>query len=185
MKAAALYYHVKDKEQLLHLLAEEISGSIHLPDPAAAWPAQLRSWAESFRASLLRIRDAVPIMNAAHAASPNRLDHIEYLYRTLAEAGFGDERVPWLAAMLKNYIYGFVEEETRLRLRAKAAQHRQDEAENGYAKRILALPQELSPHFVRLAAFTVSMNGDEEFGFGLDVLLDGFRARLLGERRES
>lgn len=124
-------------------------------------------------------------MNAAHAASPNRLDHIEYLYRTLAEAGFGDERVPWLAAMLKNYIYGFVEEETRLRLRAKAAQHRQDEAENGYAKRILALPQELSPHFVRLAAFTVSMNGDEEFGFGLDVLLDGFRARLLGERRES
>ncbi|MEW9702510.1 TetR/AcrR family transcriptional regulator C-terminal domain-containing protein [Paenibacillus sp. SI8] len=179
VKAASLYYHVKDKDQLLHLLAEEISTKVDFPDTALEWNLQLRLWSLSFRQSLLQYPDAVHIMNATHAASPNRLAHIEYLFRALAEAGFKDDQVPWLASMLKNFIYGFVEEECRLRDRAKLAEaeSKQEKPETRH-KEIEALPKERYPHFIRLAAYTTSVNWEEEFSFGLDVLLAGFATKL-------
>lgn len=177
VKASSLYYHVKDKEQLLHLLAEEISTKIDFPDTALDWKIQLRLWSMSFRLSLLQYPDAVHIMNATHAASPNRLAHIEFLFRVLVEAGFKDVHVPWLASMLKNFIYGFVDEECRLRDRAKHSQESREESVTRY-KEIEALPMERYPHFIRLAAYTTSVNWEEEFSFGLDVLLAGFVDKL-------
>ncbi|KRF21654.1 TetR/AcrR family transcriptional regulator C-terminal domain-containing protein [Paenibacillus sp. Soil787] len=177
VKAASLYYHVKDKEQLLHLLAEEISTKIDFPDTALDWKMQLRLWSRSFRLSLLQYPDAVHIMNSTHAASPNRLAHIEFLFRVLVEAGFKDDQVPWLAAMLKNFIYGFVDEECRLQDRAKFSEENQKESETRF-KEIEALPKERYPHFIRLAAYTTSVNWEEEFSFGLDVLLAGFVDKL-------
>ena len=71
-------------------------------------------------------------------------------------------------------IYGFVEEECRLRDRAKFSEKSQEESETRY-KEIEALPKERYPHFIRLAAYTTSVNWEEEFSFGSDVLLAGFR----------
>ncbi|KQX68224.1 TetR/AcrR family transcriptional regulator C-terminal domain-containing protein [Paenibacillus sp. Root444D2] len=177
VKASSLYYHVKDKEQLLHLLAEEISTKIDLPDTTLDWKMQLRLWSISFRLSLLQYPDAVHIMNATFAASPNRLAHIEFLFRALVEAGFKDVEVPWLASMLKNFIYGFVDEECRLRDRAKLSEEKREESEIRY-KEIEALPKERYPHFIRLAGYTTSVNWEEEFSFGLDILLAGFVDKL-------
>ena len=178
VKASSLYYHVKDKEQLLlHLMAEEISTKIDFPDTALDWKVQLRLWAMSFRRSLLQYPDAVHIMNATHAASPNRLAHIEFLFRTLVEAGFKDDQVPWLASMLKNFIYGYVDEECRLRDHTKFSKDDQKESKTR-SKEIESLPKERYPHFIRLAAYTTSANWDKEFSFGLDVLLAGFVDKL-------
>ncbi|OCT11873.1 TetR family transcriptional regulator [Paenibacillus pectinilyticus] len=176
VKAASLYYHVKDKEQLQHLLAEQISSDIGLPDESLAWQDQLREWALQFRLVLHRYREATSIMSATMAGSPNRLAHIEFLYRLFAQSGFSDPHIPWFASMIKNYIYSFVDEENRLIERANSNDNKGQASETN-ASRIQALPAERYPHFVRLAHYTTAVNWDEEFLFGLKVLIDGFEAQ--------
>ncbi|MDG0793953.1 TetR/AcrR family transcriptional regulator C-terminal domain-containing protein [Cohnella ginsengisoli] len=178
VKAPALYYHVKDKEQLLHWLAERISVDVPTPDESRSWREQLKEWASLFRLALLRYPDAVPIMNATFAASPSRLAHIEFLYRTLIKAGFENAHTPWLASMLKSYIYGYVEEESRLRSQAKEAALSQNEHGRRQQEKFESLSQERYPYLIRLAQYTTSADWDREFNFGLSVLLDGFEARL-------
>ncbi|MCZ8520480.1 MULTISPECIES: TetR/AcrR family transcriptional regulator C-terminal domain-containing protein [Paenibacillus] len=179
VKAASLYYHVKDKEELLHLLAERISLEVPFPDQGLPWQEQLKQWALNFRRTLHQYRSSVPIMGATIAASPNRLSHIEYLYRVLADAGFADAHIPWLAAMLKNHVLSYAEEEIRLQDRA-AREHTEDaeEMSRRYAQQFQSLPPEQYPHMIRLAARTTAMDGDQEFGFALEVLLEGFRSKL-------
>src|SRR5882724_11959671 len=41
VKAASLYWHVRDRSELLELLAESMLGSVDLPTPAAAWRASV------------------------------------------------------------------------------------------------------------------------------------------------
>ncbi|CAI6083080.1 TetR/AcrR family transcriptional regulator C-terminal domain-containing protein [Cohnella sp. JJ-181] len=184
VKAPALYYHVKDKEQLLHWLAERISADIAYPDEGRPWREQIRRWAEGFRQALRRYPDAVSIMNATFAASPGRLAQIEYLFGTLTKAGFADRQTPWLASILKSYIYGFVEEESRLTSQAKEAALSPSEHGHRQRERFEALSEERYPNMVRLAVHTTAVDWDAEFGFGLDVLLDGFEARLDGASKE-
>ncbi|EFM12590.1 transcriptional regulator, TetR family [Paenibacillus curdlanolyticus YK9] len=176
VKAAALYYHVKDKDQLLHGLAEQISKQIPFPDASLAWRDQLALWASSFRHTLNQYRDAVTIMGATIAGSPTRLAHIEYLYRVLFEADFPDARIPWLAAMVKNFIMGFADEERRLLDRASDNGETMEEMSEDYADRFQSLPQDQYPHVIRLASITTAPDLDAEFAFGLGVLLDGFEA---------
>ncbi|MWC28846.1 TetR/AcrR family transcriptional regulator C-terminal domain-containing protein [Paenibacillus sp. MMS18-CY102] len=176
VKAAALYYHVKDKEQLLHGLAEQISKQIPFPDASLAWREQLAQWASNFRHTLNQYRDAVTIMGATIAGSPSRLAHIEYLYRVLSQAGFLDAHVPWLAAMIKNFIMGFADEERRLQSRASDKGETMEAMSATYADRFQSLPQDQYPHVIRLAAITTAPDLDAEFAFGLNVLFDGFEA---------
>lgn len=178
VKAAALYYHVKDKEQLMHLLAEQISSEVAFPDAQLSWQEQLRQWALNFRRTLRQYRDAGHIMEATIAASPRRLAHIEFLFRLLSEAGFQDPNIPWLASMVKSYVLGFVEEETRLTDRASREEINLEELGKHYSEQFQSLPSELYPHMARLAVYTTSIEWDREFEFGLSVLLEGFEAKL-------
>lgn len=176
VKAASLYYHVKDKEQLMHLLAEQISSDVSFPDESLDWQEQLREWALHFRLVLHRYRDAISIMSATMAGSPQRLAHIEFLYRLFAQSGFSDPHIPWFASMVKNFIYSFVDEENRL-MAIAAPVEPSDKIEETPATRMQLLSAEQYPHFVRLLPYTTAVNWDEEFLFGLKVLVDGFEAQ--------
>ncbi|WP_212959395.1 TetR/AcrR family transcriptional regulator C-terminal domain-containing protein [Cohnella xylanilytica] len=182
VKAAALYYHVKDKDELLAMLADRIGSETELPEEGLAWRESLRQWAVRFREALGRYRDSAAVMNATLVSGESRLTHAEFLFRTLSEAGFEDADVPWLAAMLKNYVLGFADEERRLAERARGDEASLSELETEQSDRFRALSPERYPHMIRLAAYTVSTDWDREFAFGLGVLLDGFEARLSGRR---
>src|SRR5438105_15560030 len=78
VRAASLYWHIRDKEQLLGLLAEAIVGEV--PEPAAdiPWRAQLEAFATDYRRVLQSHRDAARIMILAQPAAPRlyeRLGH--------------------------------------------------------------------------------------------------------------
>lgn len=178
VKAASLYYHVKDKDELHRLLAERIGAEAPLPDAALPWREQIGQWAADFRQALNRYRDAALIMGATIAATPARLAHIEFLFRLLADTGFGDEQIPWLASMLRNYVVGFADEESRLAERAQRSEMDAADWERKNREAFEELPADRYPTLIRLSAMTVSPDLDREFAFGLDVLLDGFEARL-------
>lgn len=185
VKAASLYYHVKDKEELLHLLAEQISSEIEFPDEQLNWREQLQQWSLHFRRVLHLYRDSVQIMGATIAASPHRLSHIEYLFRILSQAGFRGAQVPWLASMLKNYIFGFTEEENRLAARAKQELVDVEQMGGNYKEKFQALSSERYPYLSQLAVYTTAIDWDNEFTFGIQVLLDGFEAQRVNSNAKN
>jgi|GEM_PF-527146 len=178
VKTASLYYHVKDKEELLQLLADHLCQAMRPVDAVLPWGEQLRQWSAAFRDALRGCRDAADIFNATLARGLHRLEQIERLFRILADAGFPDPRIPWLASMVKSYVLSFVAEEGRLTEQAAAAEAagaRLDERQEQLHRQ---LPAERFPTMVRLAAYTTATDWEAEFRFGLNVLLDGFAAQL-------
>src|SRR5215813_8767886 len=62
VKAASLYRHVRNKDELLVLLGDEISGEIPLVPQAGSWQEQLRTMARNVRRGLLAHRDAARLL---------------------------------------------------------------------------------------------------------------------------
>jgi AcrR family transcriptional regulator len=85
VRAASLYWHIRNKEQLLGLLAEAIVAEV--PEPAAdlPWRAQLEAFAADYRRVLQSHRDAARIVIEAQPAVPRLY---ERLVRPLLAAGF-------------------------------------------------------------------------------------------------
>lgn len=177
VKTASLYYHVKDKEELMQLLSDRICGGMVWPEPSLSWQEQLYQWAEQFRKALLSHRDAVELFNQTIATGYERLTQIEKLYQILVLAGFSDPHVPWVASMLKNYVLGFVAEDVQLKVIARDHHDSYENMSEHYDQLFRLLPQERFPNIVRLASYTTKTNWENEFHFGLSVLIDGFSVK--------
>jgi AcrR family transcriptional regulator len=85
VRAASLYWHIRDKEQLLGLLAEAIVGEVPEPASDLPWRAQLEAFATDYRRVLQSHRDAARIVIVAQPAA-HRL--YERLVSSLLAAGF-------------------------------------------------------------------------------------------------
>ncbi|MCH5585001.1 TetR/AcrR family transcriptional regulator C-terminal domain-containing protein [Shimazuella sp. AN120528] len=184
VKAAALYYHVKNKDELLQLLTDEISVQMgeEWLNPSLTWREQIMEWSSAFRKALKAYPNAVDIFTETIAISYHRLLQIEWLYSVLAKAGFGDEQIPWAASMLKNHVVGFVAEEVRKTGFANKEEDSRVEAES-YTSFFEDLPVDQFPHMIRLAEVTTKPDWEKEFQFGIGVLLDGFEKRLKKENQ--
>ena len=88
--AASLYRHVRNKDELLALLGDEISGEIPLPRAVSSWRRQLTEIAWNVRRGLLAHRDAARVLANTPPVGPRRLRHVEALLRTLRAAGLKD-----------------------------------------------------------------------------------------------
>ncbi|WP_167569066.1 TetR/AcrR family transcriptional regulator C-terminal domain-containing protein [Brevibacillus migulae] len=185
VKTASLYYHVKDKEELMQLLSDRISREMVWPDKSLSWQEQIYQWAGEFRKVLLSHRDAVELFHQTIAMGYERLTQIEKLYHLLVSAGFSDPHVPWIASMLKNYVQGFAAEEAQLQIIARNRHSTFEELGEQYDQFYRQLPEERFPNMIRLASHTTKSDWEKEFHFGLSVLIDGFSAILLRGNKET
>ena len=89
VKAASLYWHLRDKQQLLEMLAEAVLDAVEVPVSTAPWRGQVESACERLAASLRdRPAAAVVVLGALPVAQRSRL--VRDLARVLATAGVDD-----------------------------------------------------------------------------------------------
>jgi AcrR family transcriptional regulator len=109
--AAALYWHVRDKNELLGLLADAISAEMPLPDPGRPWRAELEALARGARRVALAHRDAARILVATLPTGPHRLRAIDAVLGLLIRAGFAPTDAADVAYVLNVYGIGFMLDE--------------------------------------------------------------------------
>lgn len=180
VKAASLYWHVRDKGELLGLLAEVMCAEVRAPAPDLPWRAQLEALAWENRRVLLAHRDAAQILASTLPTGPNRLRLIELGLRILQEAGFTGQALAYAAHLLNDYTTLLVAEET-IYAPAAAQDASVPEMAADMRSQFAALSPDLYPHMVALADLLTG-SAEERFGFGLEVLLDGLAQRLGRER---
>src|ERR1700687_4377602 len=74
VQAASLYWHVRNKQDLLSLLSEEICAPMREPDRTLSWQDQWEARAIEYRQVLLAHRDAAQVLASSGGPSgPKRL----------------------------------------------------------------------------------------------------------------
>jgi len=114
VRAASLYWHLRDKEQLLDLLAESILAEVPEPDVAGGpggWRASLEAFAWAYRRALLAHRDAARVV-AGFQAGPAALRLYDGVLAALVRAGLpAGDAADAAVLLLGHYVPAFVADE--------------------------------------------------------------------------
>ena len=172
VKAASLYRHVRDKEELLVLLADEISGEIPLIPPQGSWRGRLTQMARNVRSALAAHRDTARLLAATPPMGPRRLKHIEALLGVLKDAGLKPRDACRLAYHCNNFVTEFAADEARLASIAAASGLSRRKVLEQARKTFQSLPRQEYPILVAWAEFLMEDDADGSFEFGLKVWLD-------------
>jgi AcrR family transcriptional regulator len=173
VKAASLYRHVRDKDELLILLGDEISGEIPLPHAAGDWKAQITEIAWNVRRGLLGHRDAARLLAITPPFGPRRLRHIEAMLRILRSAGFLRQDAARAAYHANNFVTEFIADEARFAAFAAVPGSSRRKVFAQARKAFRTLPRDEYPTLVELADDLTADDQDGLFQFGIDLLLRG------------
>ncbi len=175
VEAMSLYHHIANKEALLDGMVDIVFSEIHLPRNDRDWADEMRRRSNSGREALTRHRWAIGLMDSRSAPGPDTLRHHDAVLGCLRSGGFPVRLAAHAFAVLDAFLYGFMVQELSLPLPTGT-----DIA--GLADQILAsMPADSLPHLAELTREVVLQPGyafGDEFGFGLELVLDGLARRL-------
>ncbi len=175
VQAGALYRYFATKQDLLTAMAERMLEGV--ADATANnegrnddWSDRLATLARAHRAALLAHRDGARVFAGTHATGASVLGFAEAFVGVLREAGFRDDDAARALYTVVNYTVGHtLEEQAALQAEAGAPESvdtlRDAVATGPYPHLSATLPTLTSTDFTRL------------FEFGLDLLIEGLRAR--------
>jgi AcrR family transcriptional regulator len=174
---SALYWHVRNKDQLLQLVLDRVVGEIELPprDPAN-WQEQLKALAREMRRVLTSHRDIARVTMGAIPAGPNILVVVEWMHALLREAGLPDRTVAMFGDLAGLYVGAYAFEESLGLASPTGEDLPPEEVLAMLGEYWASLPQDRFPHTLALGDRLFEGGPDERFEFGLDVLIRGLES---------
>lgn len=170
VQAPALYWHFRNKQELLDAMAEAISAQ-EPPRPLAegeSWEEWLAEWCRSRRRVFMSHRDTARLTAGTHPGTAT-LRTAETILESLRRAGFTRTEAMWGLSTLANFLGGFVLEEQADRERGSLAPPALEGALESLAP---------YPNVRAVMAETGGPQTDASFEFGIGLILSGMRARL-------
>ena len=168
VKAMSLYNHVANKEDILDGIVDAVVSEIDVPSAGADWKTAMRQRAISAHEVLLRHPWACSLFMSRINVGPAMFGYADSTLGRLREAGFSIEMADYAWTTIDNYIYGRTLQVLNFPF---------DREE--YAAATTYLPQIPADeyHYLNELANEIAMesghDGNVEFEFGLDLILDG------------
>jgi TetR/AcrR family tetracycline transcriptional repressor len=165
----AMYWHVRDKAQLLDLVGEALLAAVELPARTDDWRADLRALLHAARSTLHRHPDAAVLAFGRARYGPSGLAMFERILEILSDAGFDDERAGRVYMALYTLLRGNWSSEASARL--------DGEAMADYRDYLAALPASRYPHAAVVGPALFRADPAGYFTFAVDVMIAGLDAR--------
>lgn len=178
IEAMSLYYHVKNKSDLLDGMLDVVYGEFFTPRSGDEWRSAMRDRADSTRSVLARHQWAISI-KARTSPGPATLGHLDSVIGCFRGAGFSMPLTGHAMSILDSYVQGFAQQEASLPLDPSGDIGAVTEA-------IIAQQEQMAeafPHLAEMAETLILQPGyayGNEFEFGLNLVLDGIAAALAG-----
>jgi AcrR family transcriptional regulator len=170
----ALYHHVRDRDELLELVAaqvlEETAFDDWVPPADAPWPDWVRAYALAFRAAMLENAGVLRYVRLTTATTAGRLDQIDAFVGALQSAGFSPVDVMHAVQHVNLLVRGEAWE--RALIRSAGDEPQLVEFDRAVADRAAELP-----NLVALADPAARPDADSHFTFALDCLIAGLADR--------
>lgn len=175
----ALYWHFKNKDELLDGVADRLWDKVdRTPDSTRPLLEQLRGLLESLVAVLRKHRAVVPLLLSRSAGEPSRgfLEATEAALRILDELGFDETAASRICMNALRTAVALVVGEPGVPAPQQSAEdHSEAIRRNRLA--LQSLSEHRYPHVVRAAApLTSCDNPDSHYAFGLDFFMAGVAA---------
>lgn len=174
---ATLYRHFNGKDELLALVADRILGEVRVaPEESAgkSWREAATVAAEAFHDTLCRHPRAVPLLAAQVPVGPNGLRARERLLTLFLSHGFSVRLAARAYTALGHYVTGFA-----IQQYGPGTPRPEDQVQlRGYYR---SLDPAAYPATTAAADDLTSVPLQEEFRFGLELLLDGLEQARLRE----
>lgn len=188
VEAMSLYNHVANKHELVTAMVDTVIERFELPDDEPKWDVAIRRCAISAHDVLIEHRWACSLAlvpSDVRTIGGPRIRYMEWLLRRLREGGFDAELTYSAYHTLDSHIFGFTlwqlghAEAARL-IAGPAGEDVQD-----WAVRLLEQMRPQYPHLAEHGEQHLAegaRSGQEEFEFGLDLILEGLRKLRRGRR---
>ncbi|MFG2002940.1 TetR/AcrR family transcriptional regulator [Spirillospora sp. NPDC048911] len=178
---ASLYAHVSNKEELLELLIDRVSGEMSLPEPdPARWREQLKEIAYEIHRVLSAHADIARVPLGMIPTGPNALRVNERLLTILLEGGVPPRIAGWAVERVFLYINSDAYEGSIHLARQRASGLEPEEYLTGFLGQAReyfgGLPADRFPMTVRHVPELLSGDGEERFEFGLELLVRGLES---------
>lgn len=170
VEAMALYYHLKNKSQLIEEMIDHIHGEIETPFNTPNWRAFMQQRAKSALDVVARHPWAAGLMESGIHPGPATLKDSDTMIKCFREAGFSIEMTVHAVTVLNIYIYGAAQQYAKLPFTttkqatevSEAIQRQFPVGEYPYLGEII------TQHMIKSGYSAV-----DEFDFGLKLILDG------------
>ncbi len=178
VEAMSLYNHVKDKDDLLQGVCNGVMAEFQFPTEPGAWADRCKAGARSWRRVLQAHPDVMRLFAETHGpstSSPESLKPTEFALRLLQEVGLSDRDTVQAFHAFGGYIQGFAMMEGGS-IKGRASEEQYPSLEEG---------NDLLDTFPTLHAvsrYWGECDPDEQFEFGLDLLIRGLQARVDAAR---
>jgi AcrR family transcriptional regulator len=174
VEAMAIYYHFANKERVLDGMVDRVFAEIELPVAGADWKTAMRRRAISVRDAMARHRWAIGMMESRRNPGPANLRHHDAVIGSLLAGGFEMAMAAHAYELLDGYIYGFAL--TRMNLPFGT----EDQAASVAESMVEPFEPGAFPNLVAMIEHAMKPDYDygDEFGFGLELILDGLDEHL-------
>jgi AcrR family transcriptional regulator len=175
VEAMSLYNHVGGKDDLLDGMVDLVVAEIAVPAEGADWRTAMRERAVSARGVLNAHPWAIGLLESRANPGPGRLGYYDKVLARLRSAGFSVEMAMHAFASLDSFVYGFALQASTLRF--------QDVAElDEVGAELLEKMAGEYPHLAEAtrSAMASGYEFEDEFLFGVDLILDGLERMLAG-----
>jgi AcrR family transcriptional regulator len=169
--AASIYWHVRNKEELLQLVFERAISEAELPPPDPAhWQEQLGMLAVQMRAIMNRHRDVARISFGRVPSGPAVALLTEWLFTLLTPVGIPDKVIAYLGDLFGLYVGAFTFEES---LEPAPADVPPEEFIAMLKDYVMTLPADRFPHTRRAVDLIFGGDRDDRYAFGIDLMMRG------------
>jgi AcrR family transcriptional regulator len=180
---AALYRHVRNKEQLYDLLLDGVLAEVDLQlDHSLAWTEQIQMLAHRLQTVLENHPGIAALLKTRDPLGPHSLALAEAFLAPLHAAGLPARETGLAFSLLYDYTLGFA-------LSSPTSTNEQRIRDAATRSRLHAflgsLPADRFPTLVALGEHVWLDNRDERFTAGLDTLIDGLQAEHRRRRRNQ
>jgi AcrR family transcriptional regulator len=175
---ASLYAHVANKDELLELLLDRISGQVVLPEPDPAhWQEQIRDIARQVYRLFKTHTNIALVALASTPTGPNTVGVSERVLAILLAGGVPPRPAGWFLDRLVLYLAGDAYEGSLHLARQRASGLDPAAYMAGFVEQIrgfyASLPADRFPNIAAHWDDLTSGDGDERFEFGLEMLVNG------------
>jgi AcrR family transcriptional regulator len=175
--AASLYWHVRNKDELLQLVFERVSSEVDLPEPdPSRWQEQLKDLARQMRAVLNRHRDVARISLGRIPGGADIARVTEWLFQLLRGAGIPDQAIAYLGDIASLYVAAYAFEES-LGLASPTGEDQPPEQIVEMLKDwTRSLPEDRFPITRSVVDLLFAGDADDRFEFGIDLIVRGLES---------
>jgi TetR/AcrR family tetracycline transcriptional repressor len=172
--AASIYWHVRNKDELIQLVFERVITEIELPVPdPSRWREQLGMVVVQMRAILNRHRDVARISLGRVPTGPSLAIITEWLFTLLKPVGIPDKVIAYLGDLFGLYSGAFAFEESLGSQTMTGPDLTPEQFLTMLRNYIADLPEDRFPHTRRAVDLIFDDDREDRYMFGVDLMLRG------------